>query len=54
MHCGAKSLPCFRQSPGACFHAETGELLWEPKANSGIMGAPFSCQIDGAQVALNE
>ena len=31
------------------FNAKTGELLWEQKTNSGIMGMPVSYEIDGTQ-----
>jgi alcohol dehydrogenase (cytochrome c) len=31
------------------FHAHTGEVLWEQKTNSGIMGAPSSFMVDGVQ-----
>jgi alcohol dehydrogenase (cytochrome c) len=31
------------------FHAKTGELLWEQKTNSGIMGMPIAYEVDGTQ-----
>jgi alcohol dehydrogenase (cytochrome c) len=31
------------------FHAKTGELLWEQKTNSGIVGMPVSYEVDGTQ-----
>ncbi|MDU1695165.1 MAG: PQQ-binding-like beta-propeller repeat protein, partial [Bradyrhizobium sp.] len=31
------------------FHAKTGELLWEQKTNSGIMGMPVAYEVDGTQ-----
>jgi alcohol dehydrogenase (cytochrome c) len=31
------------------FNAKTGELLWEQKTNSGIMGMPVSYEVDGTQ-----
>jgi alcohol dehydrogenase (cytochrome c) len=31
------------------FHAKTGELLWEQKTNSGIMGMPIAYEVDGAE-----
>ena len=31
------------------FDAKTGELLWEQKTNSGIMGMPVSYEVDGTQ-----
>ncbi|MGY4597260.1 PQQ-dependent dehydrogenase (methanol/ethanol family) [Bradyrhizobium sp. GM22.5] len=31
------------------FNAKSGELLWEQKTNSGIMGMPVSYEIDGTQ-----
>ncbi|WP_256375391.1 ubiquinol-cytochrome c reductase iron-sulfur subunit [Bradyrhizobium sp. WSM3983] len=31
------------------FNAKTGELLWEQKTNSCIMGTPMSYEIDGTQ-----
>jgi alcohol dehydrogenase (cytochrome c) len=31
------------------FDAKTGELLWEQKTNSGIMGMPVSYEMDGMQ-----
>jgi len=31
------------------YHAKTGELLWEQKTNSGIMGMPMSYEVDGTQ-----
>ena len=31
------------------FHAETGEILWEQRTNSGITGVPSSYEIDGKQ-----
>ena len=31
------------------FDAETGELLWEQRTNSGVIGVPSSYEIDGVQ-----
>ena len=31
------------------FHAKTGELLWEQKTNSGIMGMPIAYEVDGTE-----
>ena len=31
------------------FHAKTGELLWEQKTNSGIMGMPIAFEVDGTE-----
>ena len=31
------------------FEAKSGELLWEQKTNSGIMGMPVSYEVDGTQ-----
>ena len=31
------------------FDAETGELLWQHRANSGVIGVPVSYEIDGMQ-----
>jgi alcohol dehydrogenase (cytochrome c) len=31
------------------FHAKTGELLWEQKTNSGIVGMPIAYEVDGTQ-----
>jgi alcohol dehydrogenase (cytochrome c) len=31
------------------FHAKTGELLWEQKTNSGIMGMPIAYEVDGRE-----
>jgi alcohol dehydrogenase (cytochrome c) len=31
------------------FNAKTGELLWEQKTNSGIMGNPVAFEVDGTQ-----
>jgi len=31
------------------FDAKTGELLWEQKTNSGIMGMPVAYEVDGTQ-----
>ena len=31
------------------FHAKSGELLWEQKTNSGIMGMPIAYEVDGTQ-----
>jgi alcohol dehydrogenase (cytochrome c) len=31
------------------FDAKSGELLWEQKTNSGIMGMPVSYEVDGTQ-----
>ena len=31
------------------FDAKTGDLLWEQKTNSGIMGMPMSYEVDGTQ-----
>ena len=31
------------------FDAKTGEVLWEQKTNSGIMGMPMSYEVDGTQ-----
>ena len=31
------------------FHAKTGELLWEQKTSSGIMGMPIAYEVDGTQ-----
>ena len=31
------------------YHAKTGELLWQQKTNSGIMGMPVSYEVDGTQ-----
>ena len=31
------------------FDAKSGELLWEQKTNSGIMGMPMSYEVDGTQ-----
>ena len=31
------------------FNAKTGELLWEQKTNSGIMGMPIAYEVDGTQ-----
>ena len=31
------------------YHAKTGELLWEQKTNSGIMGMPVAYEVDGTE-----
>jgi alcohol dehydrogenase (cytochrome c) len=31
------------------YHAKTGELLWEQKTNSGIMGMPIAYEVDGTE-----
>ena len=31
------------------FHAETGQLLWEQRTNSGITGVPSSYEVNGKQ-----
>ena len=31
------------------FDAQTGELLWEQKTNSGIVGMPVAYEVDGAE-----
>jgi len=31
------------------FDAKTGEVLWQQKTNSGIMGMPMSYEVDGTQ-----
>jgi alcohol dehydrogenase (cytochrome c) len=31
------------------FHAKTGELLWEQKTNSGIVGMPIAYEVDGTE-----
>jgi alcohol dehydrogenase (cytochrome c) len=31
------------------FHAETGELLWEHRTNSGVTGVPSTFMVDGVQ-----
>jgi alcohol dehydrogenase (cytochrome c) len=31
------------------FHAQTGELLWQHRTNSGIMGAPVAFEVGGTQ-----
>ncbi|MBR1245335.1 methanol/ethanol family PQQ-dependent dehydrogenase [Bradyrhizobium sp. AUGA SZCCT0169] len=31
------------------YHAKTGELLWEQKTNSGIVGMPIAYEVDGTQ-----
>ena len=31
------------------FDAKSGEVLWEQKTNSGIMGMPVSYEVDGTQ-----
>jgi alcohol dehydrogenase (cytochrome c) len=31
------------------FDAKTGELLWEQKTNSGIVGMPVAYEVDGAE-----
>ena len=33
----------------SAFNAKTGELLWQQKTNSGIVGAPVAFEIDGTQ-----
>jgi alcohol dehydrogenase (cytochrome c) len=30
-------------------HAKTGELLWEQKTNSGIMGMSIAYEVDGTE-----
>jgi alcohol dehydrogenase (cytochrome c) len=31
------------------YHAKTGELLWEQKTNSGIIGMPIAYEVDGTE-----
>ena len=31
------------------FDAKTGEVLWEQKTNSGIMGMPIAYEVDGTE-----
>ena len=39
----------FRNAEAHAFDAKSGELLWEQKTNSGIMGMPVSYEVDGTQ-----